>query len=526
MELARRFNGEVLNADAMQLYKGLPIITNKITSGEQRGVPHHLLGCIGLDEQPWTVGNFVTSALSTIADIHNRGNVPIMVGGTHYYTQSLLFHDSLASCSATNEPSLQHDTWSNEKPSTQLAKQWPILKNGSTSEILEKLKEVDPFMARRWHPNDHRKIQRSLEIYLQTGRKASEIYQEQRARRRGQRIEDDGLDGSAVENAAVDQHVNCDELRSGGGAGVQGSLRMPTLILWLHADTSVLYPRLDARVEKMLKRGLLDEVKELSQYAANHSSTIDQSSGIWVSIGYKEFLPYMSYLNSTHKGKVKLDDSKGNDDDDDDDDKNDTMKVEDRQAKALLQQAIEATQAGTRQYAKRQLRWIRIKLIDALMNGVESQAQSQTQLQTQIQAETQMQAQSQAQQGKASSSQGQKCLYVLDGNDTSAFEEQVIRPAVDLMNRFLQEGRGGSQMPDPCSISEKAAEVLSDCGRKRYGKLAARGGGGRGKSEWQRKECHVCGVVGTTESDWVQHIQGRRHKKLVGKKNKGQGLAE
>jgi tRNA dimethylallyltransferase len=64
--LARRFDGEIINGDAMQLYEGLPIITNKITKEEMKNVPHHLLGCIGLREETWTVGNFVKRALGAV----------------------------------------------------------------------------------------------------------------------------------------------------------------------------------------------------------------------------------------------------------------------------------------------------------------------------------------------------------------------------------------------------------------------------------------------------------------------------
>jgi tRNA dimethylallyltransferase len=66
VELARKYNGEIINGDAMQLYQGLPIITNKITQDEMKGVPHHLLGCIGLEEETWTVGRFVNEALSVV----------------------------------------------------------------------------------------------------------------------------------------------------------------------------------------------------------------------------------------------------------------------------------------------------------------------------------------------------------------------------------------------------------------------------------------------------------------------------
>jgi len=66
VEIARKYNGEIINGDAMQLYRGLPIITNKITQEETKGVPHHLLGCISLEEETWTVGKFVGEALRTV----------------------------------------------------------------------------------------------------------------------------------------------------------------------------------------------------------------------------------------------------------------------------------------------------------------------------------------------------------------------------------------------------------------------------------------------------------------------------
>ena len=69
MEIASRFNGEIINGDAMQLYHGLPIITNKMLENERKGIPHHLLGCIGLEEETWAVGKFVEKALIAVCRI-------------------------------------------------------------------------------------------------------------------------------------------------------------------------------------------------------------------------------------------------------------------------------------------------------------------------------------------------------------------------------------------------------------------------------------------------------------------------
>jgi tRNA dimethylallyltransferase len=150
VNIARRFNGEIINGDAMQLYEGLPVITNKMPEDERDGIPHHLLGCISLNEETWTVGNFVSNALAKISEIRARGRLPILVGGTHYYTQSLLFHDALANKSQDEEP-------------VQNAERLAVLEE-PTEVLLAKLREVDPVMADRWHPNDRRKIQRSLEL--------------------------------------------------------------------------------------------------------------------------------------------------------------------------------------------------------------------------------------------------------------------------------------------------------------------------------------------------------------------------
>ncbi|PHH84474.1 hypothetical protein CDD83_1891 [Cordyceps sp. RAO-2017] len=93
VELATRFRGEIINADAMQLYEGLPILTNKMPVAERRGVPHHLLGHISAGDAPWDVDAFKRAATALMADIRRRGRLPILVGGTHYYVDPLLFPD-------------------------------------------------------------------------------------------------------------------------------------------------------------------------------------------------------------------------------------------------------------------------------------------------------------------------------------------------------------------------------------------------------------------------------------------------
>ncbi|KAJ2102487.1 tRNA dimethylallyltransferase, mitochondrial, partial [Coemansia sp. S142-1] len=96
IELARALNGEVINADALQVYKGYDIITNKVSSEEMLGVPHHLLGFVEPSRE-YTVQEFEQDALRKISEIHQRNRVPILVGGTNYYIQSVMFRKSLIS---------------------------------------------------------------------------------------------------------------------------------------------------------------------------------------------------------------------------------------------------------------------------------------------------------------------------------------------------------------------------------------------------------------------------------------------
>ncbi|EKG13559.1 tRNA isopentenyltransferase [Macrophomina phaseolina MS6] len=389
----------------MQLYEGLPVITNKITVEEMKGVPHHLLGAITHHEETWTVTEFVKRALNVIGDIHSRGKLPVVVGGTHYYVQSLLFNDTLADQSGDGEESVD-------------AKLYPIL-DEPTEKILAKLREVDPIMADRWHPNDRRKIQRSLEIWLRTGKPASQMYEEQSLRKQS------SLTGEGEVEAKR----------------MTVTPRFPALLFWVHAANDPLRARLDARVEKMLANGLLDEVDELGRFLQDRElegTPVDRSRGIWVSIGYKEFETYQRALASQSADAKEL-------------------------AK-LKSQAIEQVQAGTRQYAKRQIRWIRIKLLNALSNANST-----------------------------------KNLYLLDGSDLSHWQDCVETPALDLVAKFL----GGETLPDPQRLSDTAAEMLMP---KREYDLSER------RDLWQRRTCETCNTVAVTESDWAKHIHSRGHK--------------
>jgi tRNA dimethylallyltransferase len=362
--------------------------------------------------------SFETNNVAQIDEVRSRGRLPILVGGTHYYTQSLLFQDALA-----DDVLLEGDG---------KKEQFPIL-DEPTEIILEKLREVDPVMAERWHPNERRKIQRSLEIYLRTGKPASQIYDAQRRRREGETVAND---------------PNSTAITDGTG------LRFPTLMLWVHAQKDVLYPRLEERIIKMLDKGLLEEVEMLNKFRVSYEdrtgSTIDQSRGIWVSIGYKEFLTYQSARSDAQYTEADVEEHK--------------------------QAGIEKAQAATRQYANRQLKWIRIKLLNALFGA--------------------------SQKGNT---------FLLDGSDISKWEEQVLQPARHITEQFLS----GQTLPEPTELSPLASEMLKP---KRDYDLGQR------PDLWQKKVCETCGTVVVTENDWKLHVNSRAHRRAVGTKKKQAGL--
>ncbi|KAI9718952.1 MAG: hypothetical protein M1812_003837 [Candelaria pacifica] len=436
--LAQRFNGEVVNGDAMQLYDGLPIITNKILFEERKGIPHHLLGVVGLDQEPWRVGKFTRTALRVIEEIRSRGRLPILVGGTHYYTQSLLFQDSLAD--EVEEP-VTVDLSEEDK-----LLRWPIL-GKPTDEILARLKEVDPVMADRWHPNDRRKVQRSLEIWLKTGRLASDVYAEQ-SKRRGPITPSTGGMKGEYNSVQAFEAGDANELNH------VSRLRFSTLVLWVHASPGNLKPRLDKRVDKMIDEGLLSEVETLDRYSQGLESAgrvIDKTRGIWVSIGYKEFEPYTSAHRSCSLSENELE--------------------------AIKAAAVEQTKAATRQYAKKQVRWIRIKLMNALSAAAVTDN-----------------------------------MFLLDGSDVKDWSASVEKPAIELVEAFLD----GKTLPRPASLSTAAKEMLIPT---RDYDVSER------RDLWVRKSCDVCGLTAVLEEDWLRHLKSKKHRTVMKRKARAQKQA-
>eukprot|EP01065_Artemidia_motanka_P050718 TRINITY_DN8735_c0_g1_i2.p1 TRINITY_DN8735_c0_g1~~TRINITY_DN8735_c0_g1_i2.p1 ORF type:complete len:398 (+),score=130.31 TRINITY_DN8735_c0_g1_i2:40-1194(+) len=241
-------SAEIINADVMQMYAGLPVATNKLAGDEQEGVKHHFLGFLDpVADADWTVTRFRDAAVPVVRRLLADGVVPVVVGGTHYYVQALLFAQTLVGDGAAAPAA------DGAAPAAgQLA-------DTADADLHSALAKVDPAMASKLHPNDHRRLRRSLEVYAQTGRPHSEVLREQ-AR---------------------------DELRFPDAANV---------VLWVDCEREVLNSRLDGRVDKMLRQGLLKEAKSFlaDLRAAHGESWVPDGKGLLGAIGWKELLPHVA----------------------------------------------------------------------------------------------------------------------------------------------------------------------------------------------------------------------------------------
>lgn len=296
IELGQRLQGEIISADSMQVYHGLDIITNKVTVEEHAQCRHHMIGFVDPLVSSYTVVDFRNKALALIEDMHNRNKLPIVVGGTNYYIESLLWRVLLDT--GDNEDSGDGE---DAAPKRKLE----LEKLGE--ELHKQLLEVDPKMAAMLHPNDKRKIARSLQVHQETGVPHSVWLEEQRGQE--------------------------------GGGGLGGPLRYPDpCIFWLHSDMNALDKRLDARVDDMLTAGLIDELQDF-HVRYNEKRVQDESQdyqhGIFQSIGFKEFHDYLTASESCSQ----------------------------EEKDTLRNKGIEGLKIATRRYARKQNKWVRNRFL-------------------------------------------------------------------------------------------------------------------------------------------------------------------
>lgn len=240
---AKHFDGEVINGDASQVYRGLDIGTAKITAQEAEGVPHHLIDICD-PEEAYTAADFQGDARRAIAEISSRGKLPILVGGTGFYVKAALFDYRFSSVGAN--PAYR--------------KKMEVFAEQAGREALhERLRAVDPDAAVRIHPHNVVRVIRALEVYHETGRTFS------------------GRQQAVSENALFD-----------------------AVLIGLTMERDRLYRRINRRVDRMIENGLLDEVRGLYERRALRESRALQA------IGYKEFFPYFEGRISLDEAIARL----------------------------------------------------------------------------------------------------------------------------------------------------------------------------------------------------------------------------
>ena len=230
VELAKRLDGEIVSADSMQIYKYMDIGSAKPDQAEKQGIPHHLMD-VAEPTQNFSLGDYLVLAREVIADIHKRGKLPVVTGGTGLYINSLINNIELTD---------EQDTLKVREKLTEFAE-----KNGNEA-LHEKLWEVDPESAERIHPNNVKRVMRALEIYEITGKTMTE------------------------------------SLKSSVKPPIYNAVQYG-----INYDREVLYDRINRRVDIMLEQGLVDEVKRLVEMGCKRDNTSMQG------IGYKEVLDYL-----------------------------------------------------------------------------------------------------------------------------------------------------------------------------------------------------------------------------------------
>lgn len=231
IQLARRIGGEIISADSMQVYRHMDIGTAKIRLEEMDGVPHHLIDILEPTED-FNVVRFQALARAAAEDIYSRGKIPIVAGGTGFYIQALL----------------NDIDFTQIDENTQFREEMERLAAEQGAEVLhERLRAVDPESAEAIHANNVKRVIRALEYYEQTGEKISAHNEAERAK-------------------TSPYHF---------------------FYYVLNTDRTVLYERIEKRIDEMMEEGLVEEVRQLQAMGCRRDSVAMQG------LGYKEILDYL-----------------------------------------------------------------------------------------------------------------------------------------------------------------------------------------------------------------------------------------
>ncbi len=238
--LSHRIGGSVISADSMQIYRGMDIGTAKVTAEEMDGIPHYLIDIMD-PEESYDVTRFKTEAQKAIADIYEKGRIPIVCGGTGFYIQALLYDVEFDDEGA--DPDIRK----------RLEEEYESL---GPDILFERLRSVDLASCEIIHHNNKKRLVRALEFYETTGSPISDHNKTERSRH------------SAYDHA----------------------------FFALNIDRQLLYDRIDARVDQMMEVGLLEEARQLYDRGLPRENTAMQA------IGYKQLFMYFDGDISLEEG--------------------------------------------------------------------------------------------------------------------------------------------------------------------------------------------------------------------------------
>lgn len=260
IQLAKAIHGQMISADSMQVYRRMDIGTAKIMPEEMQGIPHYLIDVLE-PEEDFNVVRFQKMAKEALEKIYEAGDIPIIVGGTGFYIQALLY---------------DIDFEENEEEPSYRRELQKLAEEKGAEFLHEQLKKIDPVSAEAIHVNNVKRVIRALEFYQQTGSCISAHNEEQR----------------------------------------QKESPYNFLYFVLNDERSVLYERIDKRIDTMIEQGLVEEVRRLKESGCTRSMVSMQG------LGYKEILYYLE----------------GN---------------------CTLEEAIYVLKRDTRHFAKRQITWFK-----------------------------------------------------------------------------------------------------------------------------------------------------------------------
>ncbi|OXA57587.1 tRNA dimethylallyltransferase, mitochondrial [Folsomia candida] len=448
IDLASHYGGEVISADSMQVYKGLDILTNKATPEEMRGVPHHMIGIVSPlimkdRKEKFDVVHFRDQALPLVDNILKAGKIPFIVGGTNYYIESLLWeiliaekHKGLVQAPDNPRKRKSQDTHHDEDEhnsenvdsetlNNPIIRQFYSnhgrveevdIKSWSNQEIYSALQLVDSERANRLHPNDRRKVR------FQTGRKHSQLIAQQCSP-----LECEDPDGDCINPSA--------------NRALGGPLRFPEAIcLWIQADKDILQKRIEDRVDNMVSLGLKQELNSYIDLLRKENCNLNYEEGILQSIGFKEFHAYFQLESHERNSSVGI---------------------------AKFEEGITRLKIVTRQYARKQLKWVNQRFILPHRREVPP-------------------------------------VYSINGNlvDQDNWEKNVFAPAVDIIEAYLENKLDFPLLKErlvvgKCDIDEDVvARVCETCDNRVFiGKM-----------------------------QWFAHMKSIKHRKMLKKKSAAEAV--